>query len=121
MLFGLLFIVERYSPAATSPRFAEARFDKSIIRVSSARRWPERIIIDTNLPTITITPTAEVAAETPTIETPAHEAFAQMKAPTPRVIENAFPVRTKRKFVKRDTVQRVAAAYQPTETLPAGW
>lgn len=115
----MLFILERYSPTAPSPRFAEARFDKSIIRMSSAQRWPERIIMDTSLPTIV--PPAEVAVESPKIETPAHEAFAHMRAPKPRVIENAFPVRTKRKFVKRETVRQVAAAYQPTQTVPAGW
>jgi hypothetical protein len=119
ILFGMLFIAERYSPAATSPHFAEARFDKSIIRVSSAHRWPERIIIDTSLPTL-IPPPTEVAAEAPMIDRPPREAFAQARGPALRVTENAFPVRTKRKFVKRETIRRMAA-YQPTEALPAGW
>src|SRR5258708_4800253 len=119
ILFGMLFIAERYSPAATSPHFAEARFDKSIIRVSSAHRWPERIIIDASLPTLIPLP-PEVAAEAPMIDKPPREAFAQAKAPTPILAGNTFPVRTKRKFVKQETIRRVTA-YLPTETLPAGW
>jgi hypothetical protein len=118
ILLGMLFIAERYSPAATSPHFAETRFDKSIIRVSSAHRWPELIIIDTSLPTTS--PPSEVAAEAPMIDRPPREAFAQARAPTPRLAGNAFPVRIKREFVKQETIRRVAA-YQPTKTLPAGW
>jgi hypothetical protein len=115
----MLFIAEQYLPAATSPHFAEARFDGSIIRVSSAHRWPERIILDTSLPTL-IPPPAEASAEAPMIDKPPREAFAQARKPTPRVAGNAFSARAKRKFVKHETIRRVAA-YQPTEALPAGW
>lgn len=119
ILFAMLFIAERYWPAAPSPHFADARFDKSIIRISSAHQWPERIIIDTSLPTL-VPPAPEVAVEAPMIDRPAREAFAQARAPMPRPAGNAFSVRTKHKFVKQKTIQRVTA-YQATEILPAGW
>ena len=116
----MLFIAEQYLPAAPSTRFAEARFDKSIIRVGSAHRWPERIVIDTSLPTLILPPSAEVSVEASMPDRPAREAFAQAAAPKPKPAGNAFPVRTQRKFVKHDTIRRVAQC-QSTERLPTGW
>jgi hypothetical protein len=119
VLLGLLFIAERYWPASTTPSFAsEARYDRSVIRVSSAHRWPERIDIDTSLPTI-VPPLPAASAEDPTDARPPREAFAQLNVPTPK-----FPsaVRVKRKQVKRVPDMRVASYPPPMrETLPAGW
>src|SRR6478672_13528433 len=53
LLLALLFIAEWYLPASSSQTlFREARVDKSIIRIKSAHKWPEPIVIDTSLPTI---------------------------------------------------------------------
>ena len=119
ILFGMLFIADWYWPAATSSTFAEARFDRSIIRVQSAHRWPERIVFDTNLPTI-VPPPAPAMAEAPTIAKPPRETFAQVNASTLKVTENTSPIRTKRKYVRHASTTRVAA-YGPREALPAGW
>ena len=115
----MLFIADWYWPAATSSTFAEARFDRSIIRVQSAHRWPERIVFDASLPTIA-PPPAPVAAEAPVIAKAPREAFAQVNASTLKVTENTSPIRTKRKYVSRAPPTRVAA-YRPSEALPAGW
>ncbi len=119
VLLGLLFVAERYWPASAAPSFAsEARYDRSIIRVSSAHRWPERIDIDTSLPTI-VPPLPVASAEAPTDVRPPREAFAQLNEPTPK-----FPsaVGVKRKPVKRVPDMRVASYPSPTrDTFPAGW
>jgi hypothetical protein len=49
----MLFIADWYLPSA-SPQtfFREARVDKSMIRIKSAHKWPETIVIDTSLPRI---------------------------------------------------------------------
>jgi hypothetical protein len=112
----MLFIAERYWPAPTSPTFAEARFDRSIIRVQSAHRWPERIIFDTSLPTIV--PPPDVTAEAPIIPKPPLEAFAQV--PMSKVAGRTPPVKMKRRFVKHNANTKLAA-YHPPEAQPPGW
>jgi hypothetical protein len=118
LLLAMLFIAEQFWPASPFASFqTEARFDKSIIRVSSSHRWPERIILDTSLPTVV--PPPRESAEASVVVTAPREAFAQLSLPAPNVSE--FPsVRTRRKLVKRVPITRVAA-YRPTEALPAGW
>jgi hypothetical protein len=77
MLVALLFIAERYWPVSSNPAFlTEARFDKSAIRISSSHRWPDRIVLDTNLPTITST-------EIPIVRMGSREAFAQSIVTSP--------------------------------------
>jgi hypothetical protein len=121
LLLAMLFIAERHWPASSFATFqTEARFDKSIIRVSSSHRWPERIILDTSLPTV-VPPPYESAAEVAVVVRAPREAFAQLSAAAPKAAsEFSPPVRTKRKSVKHASITRVAA-YRPPEALPAGW
>ena len=121
LLLATLFIAERYWPASPSPAFqTEARFDKSVIRLSSSHRWPERINIDTSLPTI-VPPPYEPVADVPVVIRAPREAFAQSIAPAPKMVsEFPRPVKTKRKSAKQPPITRVAAYRQP-EALPAGW
>jgi hypothetical protein len=120
LLLAMLFFADRYlsgSPFQTFQR--EARdVDRSIIRISSAHRWPERIVFDTNLATI-VPPPREQLAEATRVR-PLTEAFAQVIGPLQKASEYPSVVKPKRKFAKCVTNTRVAA-YRPTETLPAGW
>ena len=53
-LLALLFVVNAALPAlpaADSPQLA-ASTDRSVIRIHSDRKWPERIVFDTTRPTI---------------------------------------------------------------------
>src|SRR6476646_10388836 len=63
VLLALLFLADRYlpQPAATPHR---AHVDRTVIRLQSDHRWPERIVIDTSLPTI-VPPPARVADTLP--------------------------------------------------------
>lgn len=120
LLLAMLFIAERYWPVSSFPTFqTEARFDKSVIRVSSSHRWPERIVLDASLPTI-VPPPYESVADLPVVVRAPREAFAQLIEPAPKVSEFPKPTRTKRKSAKRAPVTQVAA-YRPPEALPAGW
>ena len=56
LLLAFLFLADRYMPKpVTAP--AHADIDRSIIRLHSSHKWPERIVIDTSLPTIVPPPT----------------------------------------------------------------
>jgi len=66
--------------------------DKSIIRIHSDRKWPERVVFDTSLPTIVPTSTARAEAVTPAPPASAEaspkarvrEAFAQFAPSEPK-------------------------------------
>jgi len=63
LLLALLYLADWYFPqeAATPGR---ADVDRTVIRLHSAHQWPERIVIDTSLPTI-VPPPAKVADSLP--------------------------------------------------------
>jgi hypothetical protein len=81
LLLALLFVIDAALPKApqAEPVRADGGPDKSIIRIHSDRKWPERVVFDTSLPTIV--PASVVKAE---IVVPApsklsiREAFAQV-------------------------------------------
>jgi hypothetical protein len=120
LLLGMLFLSDWYFPKVSSQSFfREARVDKSTIRIKSAHKWPEPIVIDTSLPTIAPSP-LPVLAKAPVINQP-REAFAQLNSPSPKVSEYPAPVRAKRKVAKQARPTRMAAYRATTEALPAGW
>jgi hypothetical protein len=95
LLIGMLFIADWYLPSVSSQAFfREPRVDKSIIRVTSAHKWPEPIVIDTSLPTIV--PTLPILAKVPVINQP-REALARLNSPLTKAAEYPRPVRAKRK------------------------
>ena len=72
LLLVMLFIADWYLPSAPSQTFSrEARVDESTIRIKSARKWPEPIVIDTSLPTI-VPPLLPVLAKTQVINQQKH-------------------------------------------------
>jgi hypothetical protein len=93
--------------------------DKSIIRIKSAHKWPEPIVIDTSLPTI-VPPPLPVLAKAPVINQQ-REAFAQFNSPLPKASEYPALVRAKRKVTKQALPTRMAAYRATAEALPAGW
>jgi hypothetical protein len=117
----MLFIADRYWPDSSSQTFfREARVDKSIIRIKSAHKWPERITIDTSLPTIASPLPLPVVAKAPVIDQP-REAFAQVNSPSPKVSEYPTQVRAKRKTAKRTHPSQMASYRAAAQALPAGW
>ena len=125
----MIFVADRYLPDSPQSFFREAQVNRSIIRINSAHRWPERIVIDTSLPTI-VPPPSQVVANTPVFNQP-REAFAQLDAPSQQVSRNPSPPSSKPRVAKKATHTRVAAYREPPqdsmpevsprEVLPAGW
>jgi hypothetical protein len=69
-----MFMADWYMPkAAVEPMHTEA--DRSIMRIHSGQKWPDAVVIDTSLPTIT--PPQPIAASIPPKSLP-HDAFAQL-------------------------------------------
>jgi len=97
VLLALLFLSDAYAPKATVVNATETGnttvtgVDKSVIRIRSDRKWPERVVFDTNLPTIVpaqATTTAAIApAPTNVVDVSAMaralDAYAQLKPPEP--------------------------------------
>jgi hypothetical protein len=127
LLLAMLFVADWYFPDSPQSFVREAYVDRSIIRIKSAHKWPERIAIDTSLPTI-VPPPSAVLASTPLINQ-SREAFAQLDARSQQVSRSPSPTSSKPKVAKKAT--RVAAYREPAqdsmpevsprEVLPAGW
>lgn len=116
VLLALLFVVDATFPKLTEPVRADASLDKPIIRIHSDRKWPERVVFDTSLPTIvpaSASKAGAVASAPPTEASPkarVREAFAQFTPSEPKKPE---PQR-KRKLVKPRVVPPVVmVAQQP--------
>jgi hypothetical protein len=119
LLLAMLFIADWYLPSASSQTFfREARVDKSIIRIKSAHKWPEPVIIDTSLPTVV--PPLLALAKAPA-NNQSREALARLNSPLPKVSESPAPVRAKRKVAKKAGPTRIAAYRAAPQALPAGW
>ncbi|MBA2397450.1 MAG: hypothetical protein H0V72_01880 [Bradyrhizobium sp.] len=125
VLLALLFLADWCMPQlAVTP--ARAEVDRSIIRLHSRHKWPERIVIDTSLPTI-VPPPAEIA-EAPPVKAPAvvrspREAFAQVtpaQAATPAIASRPAP---KRRTRAARTGGPVASyeAFGFRNAFPPGW
>jgi hypothetical protein len=121
LLVAMLFIANWLLPMDPTLSATSEQADKPIIRIKSDRKWPERIVFDTNAPTV-VPQKSPVIADAP-VPNPPREAFALLNAPVPEVSVTPLPVRTKRKVAKRAPPSRWTA-YQPAaraEPLPAGW
>lgn len=90
VLLALLFAVDAYVPkepvvGSTAVAAAAVAAENPTLRIRSARKWPERVVYDTSLPTI-VPPQVEIAAAaapSPAPEVSAkarvRESFAQFK------------------------------------------
>jgi len=83
VLLALVFISDLYLPR--SPTMERADIDRQVIRIHSDQKWPERVVFDTNLPTITaplaqtmVSVVPPAAAEVPA-KVRAREAFAELQ------------------------------------------
>jgi hypothetical protein len=122
VLLALVFISDLYFPK--SPVVATADVDRQVIRIHSDRKWPDRIVFDTNVPTISppVADTMASVAPAAAIEVPAkaREAFAQLPSAEPKRMRIAEvrkpepkPLR-KRKIARRRVAPSiVVVAEQP--------
>ena len=121
LLLAMLFVANWLLPMDPTLSATSEQADKPIIRIKSDRKWPERIVFDTNAPT-TVPQKSPVIADAP-VTNPPREAFALLNAPVPEVSVTPLPVKAKRKIAKRAPPSRWTV-YRPAaraEALPAGW
>jgi hypothetical protein len=125
-LLALLFIVAAAVPTVqvADTERADTGFDKPVIRIHSDRKWPERVVFDTSLPTIVPAQTAKAEAITPPPPAPTpvaeasakarvREAFAQFVPPDAKKAEPK-PQRKHIKIAKRRVAPpMVVVAQQP--------
>ena len=125
-LLALLFLAPWYIPDAPVSGGKDApSVDRTTIRIRSERKWPEKVVIDTTLPTVVPAQPNVVAASIPI--TPASgklHAFAEMK-PTPApVTKQHAAIRPKHRMVRPSPpafgYPTHVAAY-PTTVWPPSW
>jgi len=111
VLLALLFVLDAYLPKL--PAAGRTNPDLRVIRIHSDRKWPERIVYDANLPTVTAAPVA--SAETPaapaipadvSAEARVREAFAKLQAASADKLQPSAPrepatTQPKRKVAKK--------------------
>jgi len=91
--------------------------DRSIIRIKSARKWPEKVVLDTSQPTIT-PPAVEEPPAAQSVRLPPDEArvqsnleaLAQLKPHTPSVAVDHPTLRIKRGLARTARSKRVVRA-----------
>jgi len=80
VLLALLFLSNEVLPQLpVAERVAESSRDKSVIRINSDRKWPERVVFDTNMPTI-VPPVAPALVAKAEAVGPAPAAVAEVSA-----------------------------------------
>jgi hypothetical protein len=104
-LLALLFLTDWYWPTNVGAvSFRDPQVDKSIIRLHSAQRWPERIVLDTSQPTIVPPPQQTAWNDIPPKPL---DAQAQMQLlPSKQAVAS---VKSKRRAARRVQRTRVAA------------
>jgi len=121
VLLALLFLSNEVLPKLpVEAERAEAGPDKPVIRIRSDRKWPERVVFDTNLPTIVPPQTAKiethVPAPTAVSDVPATgralQAFAELKPSEPKKPEPK-PVHKRRIAKARVAPPMELVAQQP--------
>ena len=119
-LLALLLVVSACLPTSPVEQRSAASVDRSVIRIQSNHRWPDRVVFDTTLQTITpaTSPAAMTTAEAPSQQAAgaapqgrAREAFAQAINTADRP-----ELKRKRKSVAKNRAapQRILVAQQPS-------
>jgi hypothetical protein len=121
LLLALLILADRYMPKPINEP-ARADVDRSIIRLHSSHKWPERIVIDTSLPTIARPPTTSTAEISPPRTRPPKDAFALATPETAPIVQKADRQKHRARTVRTAT-GRIASsdAIGYRTAFPAGW
>lgn len=95
VLLALLFVVDAVLPKMPAPD--RANTDSPVIRIHTDRKWPERVVFDTSLPTI-VPVTAAIDANGPAPAAVADvsaktrvDAFALLQSPETKQLEASGP------------------------------
>ena len=121
LLLALLILADRYMPKPINEP-ARADVDRSIIRLHSSHKWPERIVIDTSLPTIVPPPTTNTAEISPPRARPPKDAFALATPEAAPIVQKAVRQKRRERTI-RTAAGRIASsdAIGYRTAFPAGW
>jgi len=111
-LLALLFISDAYLPKL--PVEVRADYELPVIRIHSDRKWPERVVFDTNLPTIVPSQTASLTASVPVPATVAdvsskgraRDAFAQLQPSDQKPAQLTDPKKPEQKVVRKRKIAK---------------
>jgi hypothetical protein len=116
-LLALLLALNAYvaSPVVANTPTSEADIGRPVVRIHSAQKLPERIVIDTSIPTIVPAPPAVAEAVEAPAKRPALDAMAQVAAPEltkPAAKKPEPKAPPKRKIARRQLHQPMMAYAQ---------
>jgi len=121
-LLALMLAVNAWlpSPVGANPTATEAELGRPVVRIRSDQKLPERIVIDTSIPTIVPAPVTTAAAVEPPVKRSSMDALAQVTPPEltkPELNKSAAKkpepkVLPKRKVAKRQVHQPMMAYAQ---------
>ena len=121
-LAALLLIADWCLPTPQAMFAKQLVIDRSIIRIKSARKWPEKVVLETNQPTIALRaveePPAAQSAWLPPDEAGDQsnlDALAQLKSDTPSAVVENPTMRIERGLARTARSKRVARS---PETRP---
>jgi hypothetical protein len=93
-LVALLLVSNAVLPKLPVAEVTNTASELPMIRIHSARKWPERVVIDTSLPTIVPTQTASAAPDAPATtvadvaaQAGTRDAYAELTTPEPKKLE----------------------------------
>jgi hypothetical protein len=118
VLLALLLAVDAFWPKL--PAIVQAATDAPIIRIHSDRKWPERMVFDTDHPPVVAAPAGELPSDPPSVADVAptpREAFAQMRAPDPP--QRSGP--TKQRQRSHAAAKRYPPPVRMVVRQPFGW
>jgi hypothetical protein len=125
VLLALLLLADWYLPRS-SAESSRAEVDKTVIRIHSAKQWPDAVVFDTNGPVISapvisapvsVAEAAPVETPMPVVETTSRQAFAQL-APDAPVRAAASDVAPKKEVAaKKVATRHPARARAPVRRL----
>ena len=104
VLVALLFAADAYAPKSEVASVTDG-VDRSVIRIHSDRKWPERVVFDTSAPTLTVAPAVQAEASVPA---PANVAGILPTARVRETFAQFVPVEPKKAPPKARVATRVA-------------
>jgi hypothetical protein len=121
-LLVLLLALNAYIPSPVVASAPVENADRPVVRIHSAQKLPERIVIDTSIPTIVPPPVVlatAMPAKSPALDALAQAAPADLKKPD---LKKPEPVSTPKRKVARHPVRppMVASAQQPRFAFAQG-
>jgi len=129
VLLALLFAIDALVPQqVVVASNAAPSIDKTVVRIHSDQKLPERVVYDTSLPTIVPPPTVQVAATPaapaePTAEARVRDTFAQFVPAEAKKLDKKLDpqVQRKRKVAKSRSTPTMRIAQQSQFGLFGGW